>query len=143
VNFEGEYLLRTLYKYPSDEAINYPPMPHAVFSNPQIGGVGMTEEELVSQGIEYFKGVNYYKDSAMGGDVLQSEVGLVKLLFERNSKKLLGAHIVGKEAATMIHICIPFINTGGTLEDMLSMIYVHPAFPEVIRNAARKASLNL
>lgn len=143
VNFEGEYLLRVLYENPSNEPIEYPSMPHAVFGHPQIGGVGKTEEELKSEGTDYFKGVNKYQESAMGGDVLQSDVGLVKLLFAKEDRKLLGAHIVGKEAATMIHICIPFINTGGTLEDMLNMIYVHPAFPEVIRNAARKAKQNI
>lgn len=139
VNFEGEYLLRNLYESPSGEPIRYPEMPHAVFGHPQIGGVGKTEEELISEGLEYVKGVNYYKDSAMGGDVLQSEAGLVKLLFDKKDLRLIGAHIVGEDAATMIHICIPFINFGKTLDDMLNMIYVHPAFPEVIRNAARKA----
>ncbi|MDP2625218.1 MAG: dihydrolipoyl dehydrogenase [Candidatus Peregrinibacteria bacterium] len=140
VNFEGEYLLRTLYESPSDEPINYPPMPHAVFSSPQIGGVGKTEEELKAEGVDYVKGVNPYKDSAFGGDVLMSEFGLVKLLFERSSRKLLGAHIVGKEASSMIHMCIAYINMGATLDDMLNTIYIHPAFPEVIRNAARVAN---
>jgi mycothione reductase len=142
VNFEGEYLLRVLYQDPSDEAIDYPPMPHAVFSSPQIGGVGKTEEELISDGVDYVKGVNRYENSAFGGDVLQSEFGLVKLLFDRESRKLLGAHIVGKEASSMIHMCIAYMNTGGTLDDMLRTIYIHPAFPEVIRNAARKVKFD-
>jgi mycothione reductase len=140
VNFEGEYLLRTLYGAPTDEAIDYPPVPHAVFSSPQIGGVGKTEEELVSEGVDFVKGVNTYTASAFGGDVLMSEVGLVKLMFDRSSRKLLGAHIVGKEASSMIHMCIAYMNMDATLDDMLRTIYIHPAFPEVIRNAARKAN---
>jgi len=142
VNFEGEYLMRTLYTDPSDEAINYPAMPHAVFSNPQIGGVGPTERELRENGVDYVVGINAYKDSAMGGDVLQNEHGLVKLMFERTSRKLLAAHIVGPEASSIIHMCIAFINMGATLEDMRDRsIYIHPALPEVIRNAARKVAL--
>lgn len=140
VNFEGEYLLRTLYEDPSDEPIDYPAMPHAVFSHPQIAGVGKTEEQLKEEAVPYLKGVNAYKNSAFGGDVLQSEHGLVKLLFHAETQVLLGAHIVGREASSMIHMCIPFINQGATLKDMQRTIYIHPAFPEVIRNAARKAS---
>ena len=139
VNFEGEYLLRTLYENPSDEPINYPPMPHAVFSNPQIAGVGQTEEELKASGADYFVGKNSYQDSAMGGDALQSEYGFCKLLFEKGSHKLLGAHIVGHEASTMIHQLIQAITLEATLEDLLNMIYIHPALPEIVKNAARKA----
>jgi mycothione reductase len=145
VNFQGEYLMKELYGGENGAAekrnpIVYPAMPHAVFSNPQIGGVGQTEKELEESGVSYVKGVNSYKESAMGGDVLMEDHGLVKLLFERESERLVGAHIVGREASSMIHICIAYLNMGATLTDMLEKtIYIHPAFPEVIRNACRKA----
>lgn len=139
VNFEGEYLLRTLYSDPSDEPIAYPPMPSSVFTNPQIASVGRTEKELLAAGIEYVAGINSYKDSAMGGDALKSEHGFCKLLFDKNTQKLLGAHIIGWEASTMIHMPIAYMNMNGTLDDMLRTIYIHPALPEIVRNAARKA----
>lgn len=139
VNFEGEYLLWTLYTHPIDEAIVYPPMPHAVFSNPQIAGIGATERELQEQDVDYVVGKNFHKDSAYGGDVLGLANGFVKLLFDRASRKLLGAHIVGPESATMIHMCIAYLNMQATVEDMHGSIYIHPAFPETIRNAVRKA----
>lgn len=138
VNFEGEYLFRTLIESPSDEPIDYPPMPHAIFSYPQVAGVGGTEEELVAQGREYIVGRNWYEKSAMGM-ALKSEHGLVKLLFDKHTKQLLGAHIVGEEASNMIHMCIAYMNMGGTLDDMLRTIYIHPALPENVRNAARDA----
>lgn len=139
VNFEGEYLLETLYTHPSDKEIEYPPMPHAVFTNPQIAGVAATEQELKAAGVDYISARNDYKNSAMGGDALQSDYGFCKLLFERQSRKLLGAHILGKEASDMIHMLIAFINMNATLDDMLRTIYIHPALPEIVRNAARKA----
>lgn len=145
VNFEGEYLFRTLIGSPSDavlagrqEPIDYPPMPHAIFSYPQVAGVGRTEDELVAQGRKYIVGRNRYEKSAMGM-ALKSEYGLVKLLFDADTKKLLGAHIVGEEASDMIHMCIAYMNMRGTLDDMLRTIYIHPALPENIRNAARDA----
>lgn len=137
-NFEGEYLQRTLYLDPSNEPIQYPPMPHAVFSNPQIGAVGKTEQELQQEGVEYVVGFNPYKKSAMGM-ALRSESGFVKLLFARDTKKLLGAHVIGPEASDMVHMLIVLMYKEGTLDDLLGMIYIHPALPEIVRNAARNA----
>ena len=139
VNFEGEYLFKTLYKNKEPQPIRYPPMPHAVFSHPQIGGVGLTEDECIEKKIDYIVGFNDYKDSAMGM-ALRSEEGFAKLIFEKKSKKLIGAHIIGEEASNMIHMLIGPMTMGATLDDLLKMIYIHPALPEVVRNAARKAN---
>lgn len=141
-NFEGEYLFEQLFQSVTADKIDYPPMPHAVFTFPQVAGVGKTEQQLIKENIPYFKGVNSYSQSAMGMALL-SEGGLVKLLFEKNTHKLLGAHIVGPEASNMIHILIAFMNKQGSLEDLLRMIYIHPALPEIVRNAARKAKATL
>jgi len=138
VNFEGEYLMRVLFKEQSLEPICYPPMPYAVFSYPQIAKIGKTEEECQNAGLDYVIGLNHYGQSAMGMARL-SDHGLVKILVERNSGKLLGAHIIGDEASDMIHIFIAMLTMDGTLDDLLRMIYIHPALPEIARNAARKA----
>lgn len=141
VNFEGEYLYRTLFADPKDEAIDYKPVPHAVFTHPQVAGVGKTEDQLKAEAVDYVVGLNHYKDSAMGMALL-SRYGFVKLLFCGKSRKLLGAHIVGDEASNMIHMLIAYQNMNATLEDILETIYIHPALPEVVRNAARKAAVN-
>lgn len=142
VNFEGEYLLRTLFEEPSNDAIEYSPMPHAIFSNPQVAGVGVTEDELLNsgkiQGEDYIVGLNKYENSAMG-DALLSDHGFVKLIFQKSNRKLIGAHVVGLEASDMIHMPIAYINMQATVDDMLKTIYIHPALPENIRNACRKA----
>ncbi len=140
-NFQGEYLFRTLYGDANDEPIVYPPMPHAVFSYPQVGSVGKTEDELIKEGADYVVGLNHYKNSAMGM-ALRSEHGFVKLLFDRESKKLIGAHVIGDEASNMVHMLIAFMSMNATIDDLLNMIYIHPALPEIVRNAARKAKAN-
>lgn len=137
-NFEGEYLFRTVFEEPSREPIVYPPVPHAVFCRPQIAGVGKTEDELKAAGIDYVVGMNPYKSSAMGMALL-SDSGFCKILFERKTKRILGAHIIGDEASDMIHMLIAMMYKNGTLDDLLGMIYIHPALPEIVRNAARKA----
>jgi dihydrolipoamide dehydrogenase len=138
VNFEGEYLFQTIFEHPSDEPIRYPPVPHAIFTCPQVAGVGKTEEQLQAEGVDYVVGVNPYAKSAMGMALL-SQGGFVKILIDRKTRLILGAHIVGDEASDMIHLLIAMMNKQGTLDDLLNMIYIHPALPEIVRNAARLA----
>ncbi len=135
VNFEGEYLFNNLKK---KTPIKYPPMPHAVFSHPEIGAVGMTEEQLIEKKIPYYKGINRYENSAMGMARMPDH-GLVKLLFHKKTEKLLGAHIIGEEASNMIHQLIYAITFKATKSDLLKMIYIHPALPEIVKNAVRNA----
>lgn len=170
VNFEGEYLLEQwkqekMVRKP--EPIDYPPVPHAIFTNPEIAGVGVTEDELIARGWqngeEYIVGKSDYKNSAKGGDAMKSDHGFCKLIFARIDKnlesekletsnevktsektkpqnlKLVGAHILGAQASNMIHTLIAFLNMNATLHDLLRMIYIHPALPEIVRNAARDA----
>ena len=138
VNFEGEYLFRSVFKDQQPKPIQYRPVPHAIFSNPQVAGVGKTEEQLKAEGIDYIAAVNPYIKSAMGMALL-SDHGFCKLLICANTRKILGAHIVGPEASNMIHVIIAFMNKDGTLDDLLGMIYIHPALPEIVRNTARNA----
>ena len=138
VNFEGEYLFGYCYGGKPRGPIHYPPMPHAVFTHPQVAGVGYSEEELKARGIDYVVGLNPYKSSAMGMALL-SDYGFCKILVERKSRRILGGHIIGPQASNMIHMIIAYMNMNATLDDMLGTIYIHPALPEIIRNAARKA----
>ncbi|ULG76080.1 dihydrolipoyl dehydrogenase [Leptospira interrogans] len=138
VNFEGEFLFRTLYQEKKRTPIEYPPVPHAVFTHPQIAKVGKTEEELIQEGIDYVAAKNSYSASATGMARL-SDSGFVKILIDKKSKMVLGAHVIGDEASNLIHLFILLMTMKGTLDDLLKMIYVHPALPEIVRNAARKA----
>ncbi|TGL57295.1 dihydrolipoyl dehydrogenase [Leptospira ognonensis] len=136
-NFEGEYLFKNLYLDQKQKPIQYPSMPSAIFTHPQIATVGKTEEQLITEGKPYYKGVNRYSSSAMGMARL-SDTGFVKILVDKETEKLLGAHIIGDEASNLIHQLILAIDLGATLDQMLAMIYIHPALPEVTRNAFRK-----
>ena len=142
VNFEGEYLFRALFVDKVKEPIRYPPIPHAIFSHPQIAAVGKTEEQLRAEGADYVVGLNPYAKSAMGMARL-SEGGFCKILIDRRSRKILGAHIIGDEASDMIHVLVAFMCKDATLDDLLNMVYIHPALPEIVRNAARKAKADL
>jgi len=142
VNFEGEYLFDNIFVQKSKKPIQYPPIPHAIFTHPQIAAVGKTEDQLKKEGIDYVVGLNRYENSAMGMALL-SDHGFCKILIERRSRKILGAHVIGDEASNMIHMLIAFMNKEGTLDDLLNMVYIHPALSEIVRNAASKAKTTL
>ncbi|TGK13421.1 dihydrolipoyl dehydrogenase [Leptospira stimsonii] len=139
VNFEGEFLFRTLYQEKKRTPIEYPPVPHAVFTHPQVAKVGKSEEELKALGIDYIAAKNPYSSSATGMARL-SDSGFIKILVEKKTRKVLGAHAIGDEASNVIHLFILLMTMNGTIDDLLKMIYIHPALPEIARNAARKAN---
>ncbi len=139
VNFEAEYLVESLFENPDDiQPISYPPMPHAMFTSPEMAGVGLTEQDARERGVEYVVATHEYEKSAQGMARLP-ESGIVKLIFDRESRQLIGAHILGEESATMLHQLIQAMTLQATVDDLLKMIYIHPALPEIVRNAARTA----
>jgi len=140
VNYEGDYLVRTILQGGADKPIDYGPVPHAVFSVPEIAGVGMTEQQAIEQHKDYVVGRASYADSN-AGLARGYEDGFVKLLVERPTRRILGAHILGDEASDMIHLFIAMMKKEGTLDDLLDMIFIHPALPEIARDAARDAKI--
>ncbi len=138
VNYEGEYLMRTVFGDAPRRPIAYGPVPHAIFAHPEVAGVGDGEEQLREQDVRYVVGKASYADSTPGL-ARASDHGFVKVLFDAQTRRLLGAHIVGDEASNMIHLFIAMMKMGGGLDDLLDMIFIHPALPEVARDAVRNA----
>ncbi|WP_104054714.1 MULTISPECIES: mycothione reductase [unclassified Arthrobacter] len=114
-------------------------VPSAVFSSPQIASVGMTEEEACrdteARGVELALAVQEYGSTAYGW-AMEDSTGFVKLLAEKESGKLLGAHIVGHEASMLIQPLIQAMSFGLDASSMASGQYwIHPALTEVVENA--------
>lgn len=142
VNFEGEYLFRQHFENEDTAPIVYPAMPHAVFSYPQIAGVWVTEDELLAEGKilgeDYVVAHNTYAESAMW-DAMLSENGLVKLIANKRTWELMGAHIVWEKASDIIHMLIVYVSQKMDVRKInREMIFIHPALSETIRNAIRK-----
>ncbi len=142
VNYEGEYLVRLVLRRETEAPLDYGPVPHAVFSDPEIAGVGLTEDEALAQGRHFVVGRACYTDSN-AGLARGYEYGFVKLLVDRTTRRFLGAHILGDEASDLIHVLITAMKLQGTLDQMLDMIFIHPALPEILRDAARDARRKL
>lgn len=106
---------------------------HAVFSSPQIGAVGKTEQELKKEGTSYKVGRAQLKDTGMGGAL--QENGLAKVLTDEQGEKILGVHIVGPDASTLIHEAIVAMKANGTVNAITNSVYIHPALPEWLQRA--------
>jgi dihydrolipoamide dehydrogenase len=136
-NFESEYLAQQIGEG-RDEPIDYGPMPHAVFTSPEIAGVGATEEELKKSGTSYVAASVPFMNTTKGRAV-KEEYGLCKLLVAPDHK-ILGCHIVGYQASVLLHVVLPIMKWRNDIHSLVDIIYIHPSLAEVVRGAARKAA---
>jgi NAD(P) transhydrogenase len=113
-------------------------LPFAVYSIPEVAYIGETEESLVRSGTDYVAGrANYDKNPR--GQILGESGGMLKLLFERPSLKLAGAHVVGSAASEIIHVGQAFLRAGATATDIAETLYNYPTLSDMYRHAALKA----
>ena len=114
--------------------VDYNAMPHAIFSSPQIAGVGLREQDLKSKNISYAVGRYNYIDSGMG-IALHDYDGFVKIFADRKTRKILGCHILGTDASTLIHEVIVAMKNNLSVDAISSSVHVHPALSEVVQRA--------
>ncbi|MGP5113113.1 mycothione reductase [Corynebacterium casei] len=116
------------------------PMPHdhvpsAIFTHPQIATVGLTEEEARAQNLDITVKVQNYGDVAYGW-AMEDHDGICKLIADKKSGKLLGAHFYGPQASTLIQQMITVMAFDLDVRDFAQKQYwIHPALPEVTENA--------
>lgn len=110
-------------------------VPCAVFSKPQVAAVGATEQQLREWGRPYVKATQRYADIAFGW-AMEDEGHFAKLLADPHSWHLLGAHIIGPQASTLIQPLIQAMTFGLTVPEMArGQYWIHPAMPELVENA--------
>ncbi|OHU94732.1 mycothione reductase [Mycobacterium talmoniae] len=110
-------------------------VPSAVFTDPQIASVGLTENQATAQGFDVSVKVQDYGDVAYGW-AMEDTTGIVKLVAERGTGRLLGAHILGYQASSIIQPLVQAMSFGLTAPEMArGQYWIHPALPEVVENA--------
>lgn len=131
-NLEAESLLNNLFQ--KKKTVDYFPMPHAIFSSPQIAGVGITEQEAKEKKINYAIAKYFYKDTGMG-EALAEEDGFVKFILDAKRKKILGCHILGPHASILIQEVLVAMKAGNEVELLRNITHIHPALSEVVQKA--------
>ena len=119
-------------------------VPHAVFSSPQVASVGLTEEEAFETGITYVVGQTEYAATAYGWAMGETGDHLVKLLADPSTGLLLGAHLIGPEASSLIQPLIQAMSFGQRADEVArGQYWIHPAMAEVVENALLDLPLDL
>ncbi|WP_329286599.1 mycothione reductase [Streptomyces sp. NBC_00691] len=134
-NHEARTVRHNLLNPDRPRASDHRHVPHAVFSAPKIAAVGMTEQEARASGRPYVTGTQDYSGIAYGW-AMEDTTGFAKILADPATGRLIGAHIIGPEAPTLIQPLIQAMSFGLDARTMATGQYwIHPAMPEVIENA--------
>jgi mycothione reductase len=125
-----------------DREADFTAMPHAIFTEPQMAGVGKTETELEEEGAEYVVGREELPDTPMGR-AKKLDDGFVKVLAAPDGE-ILGCHTLGYEASTMIHEVVVAMRAGsGHVSDITDTIHAHPTLNKVVEYAFDDAAARL
>lgn len=118
--------------------INYMAIPNVIYTTPEVAAVGLTEEEGKEMGLELITGVFPFKGNARARCVGETE-GVVKVIGEKNSGRLLGVHLVGANASEMIGEGVVAIEKRATVRELAYTSHAHPTLSEAIKEAALAA----
>jgi NAD(P) transhydrogenase len=109
--------------------------PYGIYTVPGMSMVGKTEEQLTKDGVPYEVGRAHYREIARG-QILGDRTGFLKLIFHRESRLLLGVHIIGSEAAELVHIGQAVLALGGKLDYFVDTVFNYPTLAECYKTAA-------
>jgi NAD(P) transhydrogenase len=109
--------------------------PYGIYTIPEISTVGQTEEKLTAAKVPYEVGISKFNELAKSM-MLGDETGMLKLLFDRHTRKLLGVHILGQRATEIVHIGQAVLAYGGTIEYFRDTVFNYPTLAEAYKVAA-------
>lgn len=139
-NHEAQYAFNNITHPDRKVAVDYTAMPRAIFSWPQVAGVGYTEQELKKGRIDYEKAVYRYINTAMG-QAIEDRDGFVKFLVSKKGE-ILGCHIIGSEASILIHEVLVAMRLGAGIDSIARTVHIHPALSEVVSRAASNIAIS-
>ncbi len=112
-----------------------PTLPYAIYTIPELATVGLTDEQCKAKGINAEVGRAYYRNNARG-NIIGDTKGLVKLVFDPESLKLHGVHIIGEDAAELLHTGMMVMQFGGTISAFIDSVFNFPTLSEAYKYAA-------
>ena len=109
--------------------------PYGIYTIPEISFIGKTEEQLTDEDVPYEVGLAYYRETARG-QIRGDTTGRLKLVFHRDTRKVLGVHIIGEGAAELVHIGQAVMILGGTIDYFIDTVFNYPTLAECYKAAA-------
>jgi mycothione reductase len=117
------------------ESMDYSAAPHAVYSYPQIAAVGITTEEA-RKDHDILVGRARYMDTATGEAMMETD-GFAKAIVDRDTRHILGFHVIGPHAPSIVQEVINAMASGGHITEIEKALHIHPALPELVQAAFR------
>lgn len=111
------------------------PLPMAIYTIPEVSYVGETERELLARNAEYIKGVAHYANTSRG-QIIGNEHGLLKILVDRNTRKILGVHIIGESASELVHVGQIAMICDATIDVLAASVFNYPTLAQCYKTAA-------
>ena len=109
--------------------------PYGIYTIPEISFIGKTEEQLTADDVPYEVGMAYYRETARG-QIRGDTTGRLKLIFHRETRAVLGVHIIGEDASELVHIGQAVMVLGGTVDYFIDTVFNYPTFAECYKVAA-------
>jgi NAD(P) transhydrogenase len=109
--------------------------PYGIYTIPEISFIGKTEEQLTDEDVPYEVGVAYYREIARG-QIRGDTTGRLKIIFHRETRHILGIHIIGEEAAELLHIGQAVMSLNGTVDYFIDTVFNYPTLAECYKAAA-------
>jgi NAD(P) transhydrogenase len=109
--------------------------PYGIYTIPEISFIGKTEEQLTEEDVPYEVGMAYYREVARG-QIRGDTTGRLKLVFHRDTRKVLGVHIIGEGASELVHIGQAVMILGGTIDYFIDTVFNYPTLAECYKVAA-------
>jgi NAD(P) transhydrogenase len=109
--------------------------PYGIYTIPEISFIGKTEEQLTDEDVPYEVGMAYYREVARG-QIRGDTTGRLKLIFHRDTRKVLGVHIIGEGASELVHIGQAVMTLGGTVDYFVETVFNYPTLAECYKTAA-------
>ena len=113
-------------------------LPYGVYTIPEVSCVGLGEREAEARGVDVVVGRAFFRDNARG-QILGDRDGMVKLVFDRATRALLGCHCIGERASELVHVGEMAITLGGTVETFIETVFNYPTLGEAFKYAAYDA----
>jgi len=117
-------------------------LPYGIYTIPELSTIGMTEEECREKSLPYEVGRAHYRNNARG-QIIGDTKGMIKLIFDPDSLKILGVHIVGENASELLHIGMMAMQLGGTINAFIDSVFNFPTLSDAYKYAAYDGLGNL
>jgi mercuric reductase len=117
---------------------DYSVLPNAIFTDPELGDVGLTEAEAAEQGFD-FDVVKHPLPALTRAQYTGAKHGIFKIVFDQETRRVLGVHVVSRAASDIVGSLAPALKLGVTVDDLAFMHHIYPSYSEGLKAAAEKA----